>query len=303
MPRPKRIAIVGGTHGNERGGILLVGEMRRDPASWSFPGLEIQTFLGNPEAIALNRRYVERDLNRCFGPNFKDASPESEVLELRRAFELEKLLRPDGQAFDLLIDFHNTTGAMDASWILTNPNPWPWYLGWKAWEAAPSDVRLYHTPETWESNVFVPSLGIDEITLEVGPAMHGTSPHRAYELVRTQLRGILERLSVLPEDFDPVPELRQADFPIFVEGESVAFPCDESGRPTALLHKDMLGRDYQEVTSGNPLFHDLATGTDLRHEGDSFWPVFVAEQAYVEKGIAFVKTTRSSWSGGKDILP
>ena len=41
----------------------------------------------------------------------------------------------------------------------------------------------------------------------------------------------------------------------------------------------------------------------VRHEGEVFWPVFVAEQAYVEKGIAFVKTTRRSWESGKDVLP
>jgi len=295
MPRPKRIAIVGGTHGNERGGILLVEEMQRDQCSWSFPGLEIHTFLGNPDAIALNRRYVERDLNRCFGPNFKDAAPDAEVMELRRAFELAQQLKPSGCAFDLLIDLHNTTGAMDATWILTNSNPWPWYLGWKAWERSPSEVRLYHTPETWETNVFVPSLGANEITLEIGPAVHGTSSHRAFELVREQVRGILENLSNLPEDFDPASALELAEFPLFVEGESVDYPRDQTGQPTALLHKDLLGRDYQEVTSGSALFHDLATGSDLCHKGESFWPVFVGEQAYVEKDIAFVKTTRSSW--------
>jgi len=302
MPRPTRIAIVGGTHGNERGGVLVVEEIRNHPENWRFPGLEIDTFFGNPEAIRINRRYVERDLNRCFGEHFPEASPTAPLYEQRRAWELSQELRPDGRPYDLLIDLHNTTGAMGVSWILTNPHPWPWYLGWQAWLADPDLVRIYHTPETLASNVFVPSLGTDEITLEIGCAIHGTSPHWAYEAARNQTRDILERLSSLPMDFDPVAPLRQTDFPLYLEGLDVEFPRDAQGNVCGLLHKDLLGRDYQPVKEGDALFFLPGSQETVRHQGETFWPVFVAEEAYVEKEIAFVKTALCSWAGGKDTL-
>lgn len=300
MPRPKRIAVVGGTHGNERGGILVVEEMRRRPEAWRFPGLEVETFLGNPAAIAANRRYLEKDLNRCFGPNLPDAG--EGCLEERRAHEMRALLVPGGEPFDLLIDLHNTTARMGVTWILTSSRPWPWCLGARVQERDPG-VNLYFTPETPESNVFLPSLGAEEITVEIGSAIHGTPVHWAYEAARDQVRLILETLSSLPEDHDPVADLKGRDFPYFLEGETVEYPRDAEGMPSAVVHRELLGRDYQPVVAGDRLFHDLHADAALCHEGETFWPVFVAEAAYVEKGIAFVKTTRRSWMGGKDVLP
>lgn len=301
MPKPIRIAVVGGTHGNERGGILVVEEMRRRPEAWSFPGLSIETFLGNPAAIAANRRYLEKDLNRCFGPVGPDSGHEG-CLEERRAREIRELLVPGGEPFDLVIDLHNTTAQMGVTWILTSARPWPWCLGARAQETDP-DVNLYFTPETQESNVFLPSLGREEITLEIGSAIHGTPVHWAYEAALGQVRLILETLASLPEDHDPVADLRGRDFPYYLEGETVDYPRAPDGTPCGVVHRDLLGRDYLPVVAGDCLFHDLHAGSTLRHEGETFWPVFVAEAAYVEKGIAFVKTTRRSWMGGKDVLP
>ena len=301
MPRPTRIAIVGGTHGNERGGILVVEAMRRCPREWSFPGLEIETFLGNPMAIAANRRYLEKDLNRCFGPGLAGEMGPNASLEERRARELAHLLTPQGHPFDLVVDLHNTTAQMGVTWILTSGKPWPWLLGARALTQRP-DVRLYFTPETSESNVFLPSLGAQEITLEIGSAIHGTSVHWAYEAALGQVRFILETLASLPSDHDPLAELGTLDFPLYVEGAQVDYPCDAEGRPTALIHRDLLGRDFQQIDAGAALFHCLDTAATLKHDGPPFWPVFVSEAAYVEKGIAFVKTQHRSWLGGKDIL-
>jgi aspartoacylase len=302
MQRPIRIAIVGGVHGNERGGILLVEEMRRRPQDWIFPGLKLETFLGNPAAIAANRRYLETDLNRCFGPGLLVDLPVDAPLEERRARELRELLTPAGAPFDLVVDLHNTTAAMGICWILTSGDPWPWYLGAKAREAD-TRVNLYFTPETFESNVFLPSLGRSEITLEIGPAVHGTPVHWAYEAARSQLRLLLETLSRAPEGFDPVATLETMDFPLFVEGDSVGYPRSADGSLGSVVHQDLLGRDFQRIDPGHRLFHSLDEDRPVAHEGEPFWPVFVAEAAYVEKGIAFVKTNHRSWQGGKDILP
>lgn len=65
LPQMSRIAICGGTHGNEMSGVYLVREMQKlkvDQAG----SVSITTVLSNPLAVDACRRYIETDLNRCF---------------------------------------------------------------------------------------------------------------------------------------------------------------------------------------------------------------------------------------------
>lgn len=71
LPRLSRVAVCGGTHGNEMSGIYLVKELLKarkkvvkeegadEPAS-------VLLVLSNPRATQQCRRYVDTDLNRCF---------------------------------------------------------------------------------------------------------------------------------------------------------------------------------------------------------------------------------------------
>ena len=61
----RRVAIVGGTHGNELTGVYLVKKFQQSPNLLK-RSFDVITFLANPKAIAANRRYIDRDLNRCF---------------------------------------------------------------------------------------------------------------------------------------------------------------------------------------------------------------------------------------------
>src|ERR1019366_6819871 len=45
---PRTIAVTGGTHGNERGGIWTVRNLLADPARFAFPGLEVRGILSHP---------------------------------------------------------------------------------------------------------------------------------------------------------------------------------------------------------------------------------------------------------------
>lgn len=68
MPALRRVAICGGTHGNEMTGVYLVPELERQKkekgdAAWSVP---LTTVLSNPRAIKACSRYIDKDLNRCF---------------------------------------------------------------------------------------------------------------------------------------------------------------------------------------------------------------------------------------------
>ncbi|MCJ8276758.1 MAG: succinylglutamate desuccinylase/aspartoacylase family protein, partial [Bdellovibrionales bacterium] len=96
------IAIVGGTHGNEPVGlevIRLLGENTPNNILHQY-----KTFQGNPKAYELQKRFVDCDLNRAFGPKGT-----RQGYEKQRAEELDELI---GGKFDLCIDLHTTTTNM-----------------------------------------------------------------------------------------------------------------------------------------------------------------------------------------------
>lgn len=298
LRRPRHVAVVGGTHGNEKSGVWTIRAMRATPDRFRRPGLRVETLLANPPAEERNLRYLDRDLNRCFGPELSTPSDPAPARERARA----AAIRDELGSPDILVDIHNTTSAMGITWILTDDNPWVW---WLASQASRHDdrVRILRTPETPSTNVFLPSLGKGEITLEIGAVPHGTHSHWAARAAISQVEWILDRLAGIEEDFDPLPALRATDFEYYLGQAPVDYPRDAEGRIAATIHDAFLGRDYQPISEGTPLFHDPVTGADILHHGPEFHPVFVGEAAYVEKGIAYTPTLLRSWNGGREVLP
>ncbi|CAB1351900.1 unnamed protein product, partial [Coregonus sp. 'balchen'] len=79
-----RVAVFGGTHGNELSGVYLVREKKVEEDGHV-------SVMSNPRAVQQCQRYMETDLNRCF-----TLSPE---------------------ATDLVCDLHNTTANLGLSRI------------------------------------------------------------------------------------------------------------------------------------------------------------------------------------------
>lgn len=65
LPPLSRVAICGGTHGNEMSGVYMVKEMQKQKVHRT-ESVSITTVLSNPRAVDACRRYMETDLNRCF---------------------------------------------------------------------------------------------------------------------------------------------------------------------------------------------------------------------------------------------
>ncbi len=86
-----RVAIVRGTHGNELAGIYLVKKFQRYPDLVSRHSFETMPLLANPQAFALQRRYVEQDLNRCFLPT-ELQTPRATSYKASRAKEIYQTL-------------------------------------------------------------------------------------------------------------------------------------------------------------------------------------------------------------------
>ena len=64
---PPRLLVVAATHGNERNAPWLLEQWRLQPELLASAGLELELVIGNPQALAANRRYLDRDLNRSLG--------------------------------------------------------------------------------------------------------------------------------------------------------------------------------------------------------------------------------------------
>lgn len=70
LPRLSRVAVCGGTHGNEMSGIYLVKELlkvkKKVVEEEEEEPVSVSLVLSNPRAMQQCRRYIDTDLNRCF---------------------------------------------------------------------------------------------------------------------------------------------------------------------------------------------------------------------------------------------
>ena len=98
-----RVAVLGGIHGNERTGVEVVRQLVERLSSPSLAAQvcgELTLTLGNPDAIDRDVRFVEVDLNRCFGAVEEGGA----LMEEARARELAPLMR----GLDVMVDLHAT---------------------------------------------------------------------------------------------------------------------------------------------------------------------------------------------------
>jgi hypothetical protein len=100
----KKILIIGCIHGNERFGYDLIKYIKSEPDLRS----EVDTVIGSPKALHLNRRCIDQDLNRSFG---KDVSGYEE----QRSSYLKKLM----SRYDYVLDIHNTNTSVLNATIVT----------------------------------------------------------------------------------------------------------------------------------------------------------------------------------------
>ena len=68
LPALSRVAVCGGTHGNELSGVYLVRERlkKKQQQREGQESFSVTMVMGNPRAVQQCRRYTEADLNRCF---------------------------------------------------------------------------------------------------------------------------------------------------------------------------------------------------------------------------------------------
>ncbi|XP_063151644.1 aspartoacylase isoform X2 [Candoia aspera] len=257
----RKVAIFGGTHGNELSGVFLVKSWQEDGAEIQRAGLETRPFLANPRAVEKCCRYVDCDLNRVFDSENLGKELTGHVpYEVRRAQEINGLFGPKGQpeAYDLIFDLHNTTANMGGTLILENSRDC-------------FAIQMCHYIQ-------------DALSPDSCPVFLLEHPNLKYATTRSVAKH------PVGQEFPPWT------IDVYKIMEKVDYPRNNKNEIMAVIHPNLQDRDWQPLNPGDPMFLTLE-GKMIPYEGETtVYPTFVNEAAYYEKQQAFVTTVKEKLS-------
>lgn len=278
----EKLVVFGGTHGNEWTGveILKMLEVRK---------IEGESFLveghfSNPIAFEAGKRYIQQDLNRSF---------------TKRALEGKGILAEEIIAKEIydkyskgnncLIDLHTTTANMGKSIVLTNPNDFNLKLV-SFLQKRHSDLKVFYWEQS-EDLAFLNSISPMGFAIETGPVANNIADPRMIEMNIELIEDIVEFITLFNnsllsgEDYGERVE-------VFEKVSYVDYIKDEFGNRITYLHEDIMGKDFVQLKKGDKLFKFYDGGEVLFDKEGEYYPVFINEGAYYEKGIAFCLTKK-----------
>ena len=288
IPSAARVLLVAGTHGNEPNAPWLHHHWQQYPEELQKQGLEVITLVGNPTALAQNRRYIDRDLNRSFRSDLLQNATNQEW-ELQRARQILSLYGPEGNTpTPVLIDLHSTTAAMGACLVIYGERPADLALAAACQSALGLPIYL-HGSDAKQDGFMVKAWPCG-LVLEVGPVAQGVLCPKICAQTRLGVNSLLEVLAKAKLGNLKLPKF------LWVHRHlgSVDLPRDGAGGPTACLHPKRLEGDWRPIKNGDPLFLKPNGTVDL-FETDQTAPLFTVfsnEAAYQEKHIALSLTRR-----------
>ncbi|QLE54134.1 aspartoacylase [Nostoc sp. TCL26-01] len=287
MNKINRVAIVGGTHGNEFTGAFLIKKFEQFPQLIQKSSFEVLTLLANPQAFAAGKRYIEKDLNRCFlEQNLQDETLTS--YEDIQAKTIVKMLGKDSKSpVDMLVDLHSTTTNMQLSIILGNQHPFLLKLAAYLSSINPLVKVCYTIPERGSN--FLRSLCELGFVIEVGPVAQGVLNAEWFHKTEELIYAILDYLDKYNQGL--IPEISHT-LTLYKYVGSIDYPRNENGEIQAMIHPALQNRDYEPLNPGDALFLTL-DGQAIAYAGTStIYPIFINEAAYYEKGVAMLFTEK-----------
>lgn len=284
------IAVVGGTHGNEYTGVWCIRALENEK--------RCKTLLGNPQAVAANRRFIDDDLNRQF--RLSQLSQSANTVEAKRAQELNELLGPkESPKTDLIIDLHSTTSNMGLTIIIAEGDTLTAKIAAYITKVVPQNeqesqrtrILMHAIPDRFE-RPNLGSLAKHSLTIEVGPVPQGLLRHDAADLTLRAVRAALDYMDEhndegLPEFvpcFKSAPALRPGEmsgkipWPPCPRNETIEMP----NIPRYIVHKDRQDKDFATIRTGDPLFvyHDGSVIPYSGSHGDEVYLMFINEAGY-----------------------
>ena len=278
----KKVAITGGTHGNELTGVYLVKKWQKNSKLIERTNFETVTQLMNQQAIKEVRRYIDHDLNRSFGLSDL-ANNTLDTYEAKLAKELDELLGKKGSKspnVDFIVDLHTTTANMGLSIVVSNPSTTTWRAIAYLCQAEPS-LKVYRWQGDIE-NAFVDSVAPHGFAIEVGAVPQGVLRADLFLKTESLVYHLLDFIE--KENRDENIELPK-EVEIYNHEALVDYPRDEHGDIVGMVHQERQDQDFTLINEGDPLFLTLDDEV-IAYKGESLYTLFVNESAYYEKGFA-----------------
>ncbi|XP_072350678.1 aspartoacylase-like isoform X1 [Scyliorhinus torazame] len=288
-----RVAVVGGTHGNEMSGIFLARHWLKNPSDLKRSTFSVMPLVANQQAVERCVRYVDQDLNRCFLPEILNVdSNQTLSSEVTRARELNRLLGPQGseEAIDLIIDLHNTTANIGDCLLVKNSSDHfvTQMASYVQRNLAGGACHVFAFELAAERVCDLSSRGKHDFGIELGPQPHGVI--RAENLAR--MRQIILIALDFVELFNQGTEFPECELEIYRPLKNVDFPRDVDRNISAIIHPERQDMDWVPLNPGDAVFLSLGEET-IAYDGDStVYPIFINEAAYYETKTAFCATDR-----------
>ncbi|MDD1794051.1 aspartoacylase [Enterovibrio sp. ZSDZ42] len=278
-----RVAIVGGTHGNEFSGIYLLKKWQASPALIRRASFETETLFANPNGFRDNKRYLDCDLNRQFLPADL-ANMALSNYEQSRAKVINAQLGPKGNArTDLVIDLHNTTSNMGPTIILLKADAFNTQLAAYVSARMANAVILFEDHCSVEEHYFLCSIADQGIIVEIGPQSQSVVRQDVLDWMDEMTAHILDFVELFNKN--EVPEL-PATVSAYRYEETLKLPESEEGERLGMVHKNVQDADFTVLRNGDPIF-TLFDGTEVCWEGDyDAYPHFINEAAYYDNNLA-----------------
>lgn len=285
----KRVAIVGGTHGNEFTGAYLVKKFEQYPELVQRSSFKTLTLLANPKAFAAARRYIDQDLNRAFLTQDLQ-NPALSDYEAQQAKIIAQQLGPKGNAqVDVIIDLHSTTANMGLSLLLANRSPASLQLA--HYVSSVNPLVKVCSPRPDLESALLRSLSDMGLVIEVGAIAQGVLNAYWFQKTEELVHTILDYLQTCNQGTRPIVE---GFLTVYETIATVDYPRSTTGEIQAMIHPDLQGKDYQPLNPGDPMFLGLDRQTIVYEGNSTVYPIFINEAAYYEKGIALTLTQKQT---------
>ncbi|XP_076866669.1 N-acyl-aromatic-L-amino acid amidohydrolase (carboxylate-forming) B-like isoform X2 [Brachyhypopomus gauderio] len=295
LPPLSRVALCGGTHGNELSGVYLVQEKLKNKRKGdTMETVAVVTVISNPRAVQQCIRYTETDLNRCFTHATLSAPvTERTPYEIIRSQELNSLLGPkgSGQAVDLICDLHNTTANMGLCLITYADSDWICLHICKHLqrEMATIPVRYIHYDIPLSEAFSLDSVGKHGFAMEIGPQSHGMIRSNVFTAMQEAVNLMLDWVRL----FNSGALFEEGSVDVYTMVKNIDYPRDPHTHTiTAAVHPELQDRDFCLLHPGDPMFLSFS-GDTLKYKGkEPLYPFFINECAYYEKGVALSLATK-----------
>jgi len=315
--RSFRVAVTGGTHGNEYTGVWCVKKFRANPELVKRPNLDVVSVLNNLKAIDMNKRFVDSDLNRAFSRAALE-DHEHGGYEHNRAQTLNNLLGPKGSAqpkTDFIMDLHTSTANVGLTFCLTPSDSLAMRCATYVKQKMP-DAPVYLLVEgaTEGATAVADMTGAGALMtiarhgleVEVGPVAQGLLRDETLQLMEAAIHHCLDYLSRYAAGAPPAVPLHTQ---VYCDEGKIPWELDAAGFPTSCTHRALQDRDYKPLKRGDPVLRHI-DGREKFYEGeDGLVPVFVNEAGYYNKasglgiGLARIMTINTETMERKRLTP